>query len=63
MYIIRNKIRKAFKTRDGWTRIEKGAIVGLDDVLYFTSREKELNKDTLPKGCDFVFFGTYKELK
>ena len=60
MYIIRNDIRKAYKTFDGWTTITRTpksvALDGLGDVQRFTKREAELNADKLPNGSRFVYF-------
>jgi len=56
MYIIRNDHRNAYKTYDGWTTIAGGCLTGLADVLRFTEREAELNKDKLPSGSRFVYF-------
>lgn len=56
MYIIKNDYRNAYKTYDGWTRVIDGALVGLNDVMRFTTGEMELNKDKLPSGSRFVNF-------
>ena len=56
MYIIRNDIRNAYKTRDGWTTIQDGHLIGLHDVLRFTDNEAALNELKLPKGSRFVYF-------
>lgn len=60
MYVIRNDLRNAYLTRDGWTTIEdsdKGPVlVGLNDVLRFTEREAALNEHKLGKGCRFIYF-------
>ena len=60
MYIIKNDIRNAFKTYDGWTTIvrtkEGVSLVGLNDVIRFTTNEMLANRDKLGKGCRFVYF-------
>lgn len=60
MYIIRNDIRNAYKTYDGWTTIVRdgnnGTLNGLNDVIRFTEREAQLNVNKLPKGSRFVYF-------
>ncbi len=57
MYIIKNKHRNAYKTCDGWTSIENGVLVGLHNVLRFTTGEMEANKDALAKqGSEFIYF-------
>ena len=56
MYVIKNDHRNAYKTHDGWTTIDNGILNGLHDVLRFTSREAELNKNNLPSGSRFVYF-------
>ena len=57
MYSIYHHKRQAYKTCAGWTRTERSKkqeiIHGLDDLLLFTEREMELNKDSLPKNCEF----------
>lgn len=64
MYIIRSDVRNAYKTGDGWTTITrdgKNAVLnGLSDVIRFTKREAERNKDKLPKGSRFVYFPKIK---
>ena len=60
MYVIRNDLRQAFKTYDGWTSIVRdgnnGTLNGLGDVIRFTANEMRLNEDKLPKGSRFVYF-------
>jgi len=56
MYIIRNDYRNAYKTGDGWTTIEDGILMGLHDVIRFTTNEQEMNKDKLPAGSTFIYF-------
>jgi hypothetical protein len=56
MYIIRNDIRNAYKTHDGWTTIQDGHLIGLHDVLRFTDSEAARNTNALPKGSRFVYF-------
>lgn len=56
MYVIKNDHRNAFKTYDGWTTIENDVLVGLQNVLRFTEREKELNERRLPSGSRFIYF-------
>ncbi len=60
MYVIKNDLRNAYKTYDGWTTIvrsgKNATLNGLDDVIRFTANEMELNKDKLPKGSRFVYF-------
>lgn len=56
MYIIRNDLRNAYKTHDGWTSIQDGSLIGLHDVLRFTASEMRLNESKLPKGSRFVYF-------
>ena len=64
MYIIKNDLRNAYLTYDGWTSIQRdgnnGALVGLNDVIRFTKREAALNEDKLPKGSRFVYFPKIK---
>lgn len=60
MYVIYNKYRHAYKTYDGWTRVQGGAIVGLKDVMRFTKGEVNLNKDTLPNGSEFRYYPNYE---
>lgn len=58
MYVIRNDLRKAYKTFDGWTTITRkgntGVLNGLNDVQRFT--EGESQRMVLPKGSRFVYF-------
>jgi len=56
MYVIRNDHRNAYKTYDGWTVIAGNCLTGLSDVIRFTEREAERNKDNLPSGSRFVYF-------
>lgn len=56
MYIIKNDHRNAFKTYDGWTTIEDGVLVGLNNVMRFTKGEMEANKDKLSSGSRFIYF-------
>ena len=56
MYIVKSDVRNAYKTNDGWTTIDNGVLIGLSNVLRFTAREVELNKNTLGKGQRFVYF-------
>jgi hypothetical protein len=56
MYIIRNDIRNAYKTYDGWTTIQDGHLLGLHEVMRFTTGEATRNGDKLPKGSRFVYF-------
>ncbi len=56
MYIIKNDHRNAFKTYDGWTTIEDGVLVGLQNVIRFTDSEALANEDRLPSGSRFVYF-------
>ncbi len=56
MYIIKNDHRNAFKTYDGWTTIEDETLIGLQNVMRFTQREAEANKDKLPSGSRFIYF-------
>ena len=64
MYIIKNDLRNAYKTYDGWTTItmdgKNGVLNGLSDVIRFTKGEAERNKDKLPKGSRFVYFPKIK---
>lgn len=58
MYVIRNDLRKAYKTYDGWTTITRdgknGVLNGLNDVMRFTKGESQ--SMVLPKGSRFVYF-------
>ena len=58
MYVIRNDLRKAYKTFDGWTTRtmdgKNGTLNGLNDVQRFTKGESE--RMVLPKGSRFVYF-------
>jgi len=56
MYVIKSNLRNAYLTYDGWTTIEKGVLIGLQNVIRFTKRESELNQDKLPFGSVFVYF-------
>ena len=56
MYVIKNDHRNAFQTYDGWTTIENGVLIGLQNVIRFTSREVELNESRLPSGSRFIYF-------
>jgi hypothetical protein len=69
VYVIKNDLRNAFKTYDGWTQIVRSsksvALIGLDDVIRFTKGEADMNKDSLPKGSRFVYFPrrTWKDVR
>jgi hypothetical protein len=68
MYIIKSDLRNAFKTYEGWTEIHKSkkqvTLVGLNDVVRFTTNEMLLNREHLPKGQRFVHFPriTWREI-
>ena len=55
-YIIRNDHRNAYKTYDGWTTIEDGVLIGLNNVMRFTKGEVRANTNRLGSGSRFVFF-------
>jgi len=60
VYIVRKRLSNglAFKTFDGWD-VFVNKPLELGNVMRFTKGEAERN--VLPKGEDFVYFGCYKE--
>ena len=63
MYIVKRTMPNGitFLTHEGWTSFRKDTPIELGNVIRFTSGEAERNP--LPEGSEYLYFGCYKEMK